>query len=150
MKKAVRTCSIQVFMAGDIAVAKHALRTMAWSEGMCVTITPTDFIYTGGEETGFVIGVQHYPRFPSTPKKLTVFAEHVAEMVMLACCQKTALVVAPKYTRWLTQKAPAEGVRPPTNPLPEPSPEPYVCGDSQCLCFLYSRDPLPRRDSDVP
>ena len=95
-------------MAGDIAVAKQRLRSMAYNErGMCVTITPTDFIYTGGEETGFVIGVQHYPRFPSTPKKLTAFAERVAEELRAVCCQKTVLIVGPRWTRWLEVVPPA-------------------------------------------
>lgn len=114
VKKRSRTCSIQVFMAGDIAVAKQRLRSMAYNErGMCVTITPTDFIYTGGEEAGFVVGIQNYPRFPSTQKNLGEFAAHVAEELRAVCCQKTALIVGPRWTRWLTQKAPAEVVREP-------------------------------------
>lgn len=32
--------------------------------GFCVTITPTKYIYTNGNEKGFVIGIIAYPRFP--------------------------------------------------------------------------------------
>jgi len=34
---------------------------------LCVTITPTKFIYVGGWEPGCIIGLINYPRFPSEP-----------------------------------------------------------------------------------
>jgi ferredoxin len=34
--------------------------------GLCVTVTPTKFIYTDGQENGCAIGFINYPRFPDT------------------------------------------------------------------------------------
>jgi len=36
------------------------------SIGICVTVTPTYFIYTEGREDGCFIGLINYPRFPSS------------------------------------------------------------------------------------
>ena len=36
--------------------------------GLCVTITPTKYIYKNGNEEGCSIGLINYPRFPSSPK----------------------------------------------------------------------------------
>ena len=33
--------------------------------GFCVTLTPTDFIYTKGKEPGCIVGTIQYPRFPT-------------------------------------------------------------------------------------
>lgn len=38
--------------------------------GLCVTVTPTHFIYTDGREKGCLIGLINYPRFPSTPNEI--------------------------------------------------------------------------------
>lgn len=35
--------------------------------GLCVTITPTRFIYSKGNEDGCAIGLINYPRFPADP-----------------------------------------------------------------------------------
>lgn len=34
--------------------------------GLCVTVTPTKFIYTKRWEPGCIVGLINYPRFPST------------------------------------------------------------------------------------
>jgi hypothetical protein len=40
-------------------------------EKHCVTVTPTKFIYTGGNEPGAVIGLIQYPRFERHSQTLT-------------------------------------------------------------------------------
>lgn len=34
--------------------------------GLCVTVTPTEYIYKGGREPGVMVGLIRYPRFPET------------------------------------------------------------------------------------
>jgi hypothetical protein len=48
--------------------------------GLCVTVTPTTFIYKDGREEGAVIGLINYPRFPTTKKKLKQTAEEIAKL----------------------------------------------------------------------
>ena len=46
--------------------------------GLCVTVTPTTFVYKDGREDGAVIGLINYPRFPTTREKLKQTAEEIA------------------------------------------------------------------------
>jgi hypothetical protein len=49
--------------------------------GLCVSVTPTEFIYTSGREPGAVVGLIHYPRFPSTPSQLEQHALSLAQLL---------------------------------------------------------------------
>jgi hypothetical protein len=92
---------ITIHMAGSIDTAKVTLRRFCYEVGRCVTISPETFIYTGGEEEGFRVGLVSYPRFPSNAKKLQALAIRIARSLITDCCQKTALVVGPELTTWL-------------------------------------------------
>jgi hypothetical protein len=91
-------------MSGPIDVAKQAIREECFHVGLCVTIEPTTFIYTGGEETGFVIGLLNYPRFPSTPEDLRSKAEALMHRLLDATFQHSALLVTPDETVWMTRR----------------------------------------------
>ena len=101
--------SIQIYIAGDLSIIKQECRKYCMEDGFCVTITPTDFIYTGGEESGVCIGIQNYPRFPSTKKELYEKAIRLANELITAAHQWTALVVAPEMTVWLTRREGRDG-----------------------------------------
>lgn len=101
MADVVQTFEVRIFMAGDIETAQRWLRHHAYQNGLCATITPTTFIYTGGEETGFVVGLVNYPRFPTTRPVLRARALMLAEALVIECCQRTALVVADDETTWI-------------------------------------------------
>jgi hypothetical protein len=102
----VETYTIRVYMAGDIAHAKQLLRAECYGRGLCVTIEPTTFIYTGGEEAGFVVGFVNYPRFPSKPAELMERAKDMVYELMLPLNQRSALLVAPDKTIWITVEPP--------------------------------------------
>lgn len=95
--------TVRLYMAGDIEQAKRLLRAECYppNEGLCVTVEPTTFIYTGGEEAGFVVGFVNYPRFPTAPAALWERASNVAHRLIPALCQWSALLVAPDKTEWL-------------------------------------------------
>jgi hypothetical protein len=71
--------TVEVFMAGDIEHAKQVVRRWCKESPCCVTVTPTAFIYNGGEESGFVVGFRNYPRFPSEADTLGSRATELAE-----------------------------------------------------------------------
>ncbi len=99
------TYQIKLYVAGPIDVAKQILRGECLREGLCVTIEPTDFIYTGGEEAGYVVGLLNYPRFPGTPQQLWERAHHIAELLVGGTHQHSILLVAPDTTQWLSRRA---------------------------------------------
>jgi hypothetical protein len=98
------TFTVRLYMAGDIGHAKRLLREECYppNKGLCVTVEPTTFIYTGGEEEGFVVGFVNYPRFPSQPADLWARAHSIAEKLIPAMYKWSALLVAPDKTEWLT------------------------------------------------
>lgn len=97
------TYTVRLYMAGDIDHAKQLLRAECYppNEGLCVTMEPTTFIYSGGEEQGFVVGFVNYPRFPTPPDALYARAKAIAENLIPALSQWSALLVAPDKTEWI-------------------------------------------------
>lgn len=89
----------RIYMSGPIAIAEQVCREECQS-GLCVTIEPTKFIYTGGEELGFVIGLINYPRFPSEQSVITDRAKSIAMKLMERLCQHSSLVMTPDCTDW--------------------------------------------------
>lgn len=104
-KGTVNTYFATIFMAGDIDTAKRVIRKHAMDEGMCVTIEPTTYIYTGGEEQGFKIGYINYPRFPIAD--YGVFRSKVIKMahrVRLETGQMSFTVMFPDETEFYSCK----------------------------------------------
>lgn len=69
--------------------------------GLCVTVSPTSFIYTKGCEDGCVVGLINYPRFPSTAEKITELAIKLAEILKQGFKQTRASVVTSDKTYML-------------------------------------------------
>jgi hypothetical protein len=100
------TIRFDIFMAGDLAQAKQVCREYCFAVGLCVTIEPVSFIYTGGEETGFRVGLINYPRFPTTFEALHLRAGELAEMLMGRLCQHSYSIVGPEQTEWISRRPP--------------------------------------------
>lgn len=97
----MNTYTVRVYMAGPIDAAKAVLRKVCYLESLCVTVEPTTFIYTGGEEDGVVVGFVDYPKHPSTRGDVYARARRVALAMMPELNQKTALLVATDKTERL-------------------------------------------------
>ncbi len=94
------TYTATIFIAGDLAKIKDVCREFCL-RGLCVTATPTDFIFTGGSEAGAAIGLINYPRFPSTPEKIKTDALELARTLMAECCQRSCTVAWSDGTAYL-------------------------------------------------
>ena len=95
------TYTIRIYLSGSIETAKQIIREHVLERPLCVTIEPTTFIYTGGEETGYVVGLLNYPRFPTAPNELNVRANILAELLLERTFQRSALIVTPEDTKWI-------------------------------------------------
>lgn len=98
------TCVATVYVAGEYADAVASLRRQCIEDGLCVTITPTKFVYTGGAEDGVAVGFINYPRFPKTPEEIMARAVGVAERLIVDLYQLSASIVGPTETVWLTRR----------------------------------------------
>jgi hypothetical protein len=96
--KAEKTYTVKIYLAGDIDVIKQECRRYCKEIGLCVTVNPTLFIYTGGEEFGVEIGLINYPRFPDTQEGIKAKAIELASRCRDASCQHSYLILDPIVT----------------------------------------------------
>jgi ferredoxin len=95
----------RIYMAGDITLAKQVCREYCLGVGLCVTITPTQFIYSGGEEAGFIIELVNYPKFPKGKQEILDRANTLAENLVYELHQHSYLLMCPDLTRWFTRRS---------------------------------------------
>lgn len=98
------TFRFDIFIAGDLAQAKQVCREYCLNVGLCVTVEPVEFIYTGGEEIGVRVGLINYPRFPTTEDALLGHAAALATILMQRLCQHSYSIVGPRETEWFSRR----------------------------------------------
>lgn len=94
----------RIYISGPQAVAEQVIRKSCLEEGLCVTVEPTKFIYTGGEEMGVVVGLVNYPRFPSTVQKIRDRAIELAKLLLDGMHQHSVMIMTPSETQWITKR----------------------------------------------
>lgn len=93
-------------MAGDISHAMQVIRRFCQDVPCCVTVAQASYIYTGGEEAGFVVGFRNYPRFPSDPYTLRSTAADLADRLRSELGQRSWMLVdADGMTTWSSKHA---------------------------------------------
>lgn len=91
-----------IWMAGDYAHAVQSCRAFCIDVGLCVTVTPTTYVYTGGSETGVCVRLINYPRFPKVPDELEATAKQLAAHLCCALCQQSYSIEFPEITLWVS------------------------------------------------
>lgn len=79
--------------AGAIETVSALCQAYVDDVGLCVTVTPTDFLYTGGREPGVAVGLMNYPRFPAHPEVIRGHALALATGLKAALHQKRVSIV---------------------------------------------------------
>lgn len=100
LPKAAPSYPVSIFMAGDYAAAKAICRAYCNEVGFCVTVTPTSYVYRGGEEAGFIVGLINYPRFPASPFEIASKAVQLADRLREALGQESYSIQYPDQTVW--------------------------------------------------
>jgi hypothetical protein len=106
MKTVTKTCETlqaTIYLAGPIDVAKQVVREYCMT-GLCVTIEPTTYIYTMGEEEGYRVGLINYPRFPTTARALHETAMALAYCLMEATHQGSFTVASSLRTEFVSRR----------------------------------------------
>jgi hypothetical protein len=96
------TYQIKIYISGPIEVAKQVIREHLLKNPLCVSIEPSTYMYVGGEESGYVVGLLNYPRFPTAPNELNIRARVLAELLLKNTFQRSCLIVTPENTTWIT------------------------------------------------
>jgi hypothetical protein len=93
----------------SIDMAREFLHEYVNRVGLCVTLTPTEFIYTGkaiegtehktnAGESGFVVGLINYPRFPVDPSVIREHALTIGKGLLELFKQFKVSIVFPDQT----------------------------------------------------
>jgi hypothetical protein len=93
-----------IWIAGDHAQAVQACRQFCLNVPLCVTVTPTTFVYVGGAEDGVCVRLINYPRFPKEPAEIQETATALAEHLRSALCQHSYSIEYPHETVWDTKR----------------------------------------------
>ena len=104
--KTEKTFWVRIYASGPIETAKTVCRKYCLGVGLCVTIEPSLFIYTGGEETGYCVGLIQYPRFPAKQSVILAKARELAERLLNETAQHSILIMTPTKTEWITKREP--------------------------------------------
>lgn len=104
IEKSCPTYWAKLYLAGPIEVAKQIIRAECLREGLCVTIEPTQFLYSGGEEAGYVVGFANYPRFPKSPEEIRARARSLLIMLIDGTYQHSGMLVTPDETEWVSKR----------------------------------------------
>lgn len=98
MNLQIKTCvshSVKLHIAGDVGVIEQICQTYCDAVGLCVTITPTKYVYKNGCEDGVTIGLINYPRFPTELSTLTKHAYTIGYRILEQTDQLSFTVEAP-------------------------------------------------------
>ena len=90
--KTAPTHVIKIYIAGDRNLARQVLQDYVMS-GACVSISEEEYVYTMGNETGIVVNMINYPRFPKTEEELLKQAVDLAELLIERLYQGSCTVV---------------------------------------------------------
>ncbi len=96
--------NIDIHIAGDVNVARQALREYVNANPLCVTLYPVEYIYTGGLETGIRVGLINYPRFPKHRKHLREQAVRLAEYLRTKLAQESYTITSPDNSVWVSSR----------------------------------------------
>lgn len=72
---------VRIYIAGDLAVIEYTCRAYV-TQGLCVNVTPNKYIYKYGEETGAIIELIQYPKYPDKSEMIWAQAECLANSLL--------------------------------------------------------------------
>lgn len=91
-KSKCETRVIKIYIAGDKSVARQVLQEYVM-KGACVSISDEEYIYTMGNETGIVVNLINYPRFPKHGFELLSQAFEIAYLLVDKMHQGSCTIV---------------------------------------------------------
>ena len=106
--KTVKTFNANIYIAGDISRIRDICGEYCES-GFCVSITSTEFVYTYGRETGAIIGIINYPRFPKQQKEIKKLSILLSEKLITGLHQGSCTIVFTDETVFISRRPEDEG-----------------------------------------
>lgn len=104
VERTIDTYWAKIFIAGPISEIEQVCREYCTEVGLCVTVTPTKYIYQGGEEVGAEIGLINYPRFPKASEEIKQTAFKLADRILLLTHQGSYTIMTPDDTSYYSRR----------------------------------------------
>lgn len=92
----------QIYIAGDITTIHSACREYFDAAPGCVSISPVDYVFTGGAESGACVTLIAYARFPDADIDARAF--ELAEYLLLKCCQRSCSVLTQDSSTYIERE----------------------------------------------
>jgi len=73
--------------------------------GLCVSVEPIWYIYTGGREPGCAVTMINYPRFPSRDERIREKSLELAQILLEKFDQYKVSIVTPQHTYMIGREA---------------------------------------------
>lgn len=96
----VPSVKVEIFIAGDAEKARQICQKFCDDRGLCVTVTETTYVYTGGREAGVIVGLINYPRFPSDAAAIGDKAAHLALRLREGLGQESFTIQGLDWAHW--------------------------------------------------
>lgn len=98
--KETESYPVSIFIAGDYESAKKICKQYCDDTGFCVTVTPTEYVHTSGQESGVIVGLINYPRFPGDKETILIRATDIANLLREKLNQESFSIQTPEKTIW--------------------------------------------------
>ena len=93
----------EIALGGSASRASELCREFC-EVGLCVTVTETQFVYTGGLESGVLVRLINYPRFPASKHSITWIAALLGEHLRKGLFQDSFSIITPEKTYWKSRR----------------------------------------------
>lgn len=96
--------TVTLYMGGSVNAVKDLLARRAAEHGVCWSVEPTEFIYSGGRELGVVVRQIAYARFPSSLVSAMADMLALGEWLMRETGQGSFSVVGPAESVFVSRR----------------------------------------------
>jgi len=93
----------RIHIASEYDLAKKCLMDFCDS-GFCVSLSRCDYIYKYGVESGIVVGLIDYPRFPKTQEEISSIARDIAQKLCVNTNQGIYTVELPTGNEFYSRR----------------------------------------------
>lgn len=87
-----------IWIAGSLETAKATCLEFCSKVGLCVTVTPTSYVYSYGAQEGVLVRLISYPKFPESQEARESTAEALAAMLKSRLFQRSYSIEYPDRT----------------------------------------------------
>lgn len=97
--KIADTYWVRIYIAGNYDRIEEICREYC-ENSFCVNVVKNNYIYMHGEQSGAIIELINYPRFPELPTEIYQRAQALARTLAFECHQRSWSIMDPVLTTY--------------------------------------------------